>query len=73
MHTEVAVAELERTCRVGEVSGYGRSQSLRMDHDSLEVFDADDDVHVLLHVEVFEVLGMQRDGGLKRLLERLCR
>ncbi len=40
-----------------------------MNHDSLEVFDADYYVHVFLHVEVFKVLGMNRDCSFERLLE----
>lgn len=43
-------------------------QSLRVHHDSLEVFHPDGDVHILLHVEVVEVVGVQCDDSLKGLL-----
>ena len=43
-----------------------------MSHDCFEVFDADDYVHVLLHVEVFEILGVDRDGRFQRLLQHFC-
>jgi hypothetical protein len=43
-------------------------QSLRVHHDSLEVFDPDGDVHVLLHVEVVKVVGVEGDDSLERLL-----
>ena len=46
-------------------------QSLRMHHDGFEVLDSDDDVHILLHVEVIEIIGVESDDGLERLFEHL--
>lgn len=34
-----------------------------------EVFDTDNDMHILLHMKIFEILSMDSDGGLQRLLE----
>ena len=51
---------------------HGRSHGGGVRDNGVEVFDVDDNVHALLHMEVFEVLGMQRDGSLERLLENLC-
>lgn len=46
-------------------------QSFRVHHDGFEVFDSDGDVHVLLHVEVVEVVCVERDDGLQRLFQHL--
>jgi len=46
-------------------------QSLRVHDNSLEVFDPDGDVHVLLHMKVVKVLGVECDDSLKRLLQDL--
>ena len=40
-----------------------------MGYDGLEVFDTDDDVHIFLHIKVFEVFRMDRDGSLERLFK----
>jgi predicted DNA-binding protein (UPF0278 family) len=46
-------------------------QSLRMHHNGFEVLDSDDDVHILLHMEVVEIIGVESDDGLERLFEHL--
>lgn len=72
MDTSILVAELQRPGWVREVGRDGHSQRLCVRDDGLEILDADDDVHALLHVEVFEVFGVDADGGLERLFEHLC-
>ena len=69
MHAGILIAELQWFRWKREVGGDSSSQSLGMSHDSLEVLDADDDVHVLLHVKVVEVLRVDRDCCLERLLQ----
>lgn len=44
-----------------------------MRDDGFEIFDVNDDMHALLHMEVFEINGMDCDGGFERLLEDLCK
>ena len=46
-------------------------QSLRMHHDGFKVLDSDDDVYVLLHVEVIEIICVKRDDRLERLFQYL--
>ena len=69
MQACILIAELQRPCGKGEVRGDGASKSFRVSHDCLEVFDADYHVHVLLHVEVFEIFRVDGDGCFKRLLQ----
>lgn len=44
-----------------------------MSDDCFEVLDAYHDMHLLLHVEVFEILSMQCDGRLQWLFQYCCR
>lgn len=46
-------------------------QSFRVHHNGLKVFDPNSDVHVLLHVEVVKVLGVECNDGLERLFQDL--
>lgn len=43
-----------------------------MGDNSTKVLDAHDYVHAFLHVEVFEVLGVNGDGSFEWLLEDFC-
>jgi len=43
-----------------------------MCYDSLEVLNADDNVHVFFCVKVLKVVNMYGDCGLERLFEDLC-
>ncbi len=49
--------------------GDDSSQRFCVSHNGFEVLDADHYMHVLLHVEVFEILCMDRDRSLERLLQ----
>jgi hypothetical protein len=46
-------------------------QSLRMHHNGFEVLDSDDDVYILLHVEVIEIICVKRDDCFERLFQYL--
>ena len=69
MHAGVLIAKLQWFRWEGELSGYRPSQRLGVSHDGFEVLDADDDVCVFLHVEVFKILGVDRNCCFERLLQ----
>ena len=68
MHTKALIAELERSGWEGEVCGDGTTKGFRVGDDGFEVLDADDDMHLLLHMEVFEVFSVDGYRSLERLL-----
>lgn len=72
VHPGALVTELQRPRGKREVSGNGNSQCLGVRDDGFEVLHTDDDVHVLLHVKIFEVLRVYADGCFEGLLEDLC-
>lgn len=43
-----------------------------MHYNGAKVLDADDDVHVSLHMEIFEITYVDSDRGLEWLLQDLC-
>lgn len=72
MNAEILVAELQWAAWVREGRCNGILERLCVGHNGSEVLDADDDVHAFLHVEVLEILGVDGDGSLERLLEHFC-
>lgn len=71
MHPRILIAKLQWPGWEGEASADRASHRLGVGDDCFEIFHADGDVHFLLHMEVFEVLGVDSDGCLEGLFEYL--
>lgn len=68
---EVLIPELQRTRWRRELRRDGTSKCFRMCDNGREVFDADNNMRVLLHVEVLKVFGMDRNRCLEWLFKHL--
>ena len=71
MQPGVLIAKLQWFGWSREAGRDRTAESFGVGHDGLEIFHADNDMHVFLHMEVFKICRMDLHGRLERLLQYL--